>query len=136
MTLTEKFNAIPKFKFSFSKSTEFSQTFARDCGAASMYDLGFGLGIPNYLSPENKLRAVFIKTLENGGVFLFNLSGVDMKKAKKGFTDYDEADYSNQITEWELFTVINNKDYLKRCIFHNGKVEFKKRIIWNSVKLS
>jgi hypothetical protein len=135
MTLTQKFNAIPHLKFSFSKSTEFSHSFALDCGAASMYDLGFGLGIPNNFSNENKLRAVFNQTFAHSGVFLFNLSGVDMKKAKVGFVDYDEAEYSNQITEWELFMVINNKDYLKNCIFHNGKVEFKKRIIWNSVKL-
>lgn len=136
MTLIQKFNTLPNFKFSFSKSTEFSQAFAQDCGAASMYDPGFGLGIPTYFSAENQLRAVFLQTIAQNGIFLFNLSGVDMRKAKKGFTDYDEAEYSNQITEWELFMIINNKDYLKSCIFHNGKVEFKKRIIWNSVKLS
>src|SRR5688500_7672618 len=99
MTLTQKFNQIPRFKFSFSKSTEFSQAFAIDCGASSMYDIGFGLGIPN-LSAENKLRAVFIQTMALDGIFLFNLSGVDLRKAKKGFENYDEAEYSNQITEW------------------------------------
>lgn len=135
MTLTQKFNQIPNFKFSFSKSTEFSHSFAKDCGAASMYDLGFGLGIPDNLSSENKLRAVFMQTIAQGGIFLFNLSGVDMKKAKQGFVHYDEAEYNNQITEWELFMILSNKDYLKHCIFHNGKVEFKKRIIWKSVKL-
>jgi hypothetical protein len=57
-----------------------------------------------------------------------------MKKARKGFLDYSEAEDNNQITEWELFIILNNRDYLKKCIFHNGKVEFKKRVIWNSVK--
>jgi hypothetical protein len=55
------------------------------------------------------------------------------KKARQGFRNYDEAEYNNQITEWELSTVLSNNDYLKSCIFHNGKVQFKKRIIWNSV---
>lgn len=134
MTLTQTFSRIQVFKFSFSKSTEFSQAFAYDCGAASMYDHGFGLGISGVLSSENQLRAVFLQTINQGGIFLFNLSGVDMKKAIRGFVNYEEAEYSNQITEWELFMVISNKDYLKSCIFHNGKVQFKKRIIWKSVK--
>jgi len=134
MTLTEKFNSIQNFKFSFSKSTEFSQAFARDCGAASMYDLGFGLNIQDNLTPEYQLRAVFFETINLNGLFLFNLSGVDINKSKKGFENYDEADFSNQITEWELFMIIKNEDYLKRCIFHNGKVEFKKKILWNLVK--
>ncbi len=133
MTLIQKFSSITALKFSFSKSTEFSETFAKDCDALSMYDEGFGLGIPSYLSPENKLRAVFHQVMLQGGVFLFNLSGVDMKKAMKGFSNYDEAEYNNQITEWELFMILSNKDYLKSCIFHNGKVQFKKRIIWSSV---
>lgn len=133
MTLIQRFSQISHLKLSFSKSTEFSQAFARDCGALSMYDPGFGLGIPPNFSSENKLRAVFNQTMAQGGVFLFNLSGVDMKKAKQGFSNYDEAEYNNQITEWELFMILSNKDYLKKCIFHNGKVQFKKRIIWNSV---
>ena len=134
MTLTQRFRHIPGIKFSFSKSTEFSQAFARDCNAFSMYDQGFGLGIPSQLSEENKLRGVFNQIMAQQGTFLFNLSGVDMKRAKKGFSKFDEAFYNNQITEWELFVILDNKDYLKNCIFHNGKVEFKKRIIWNSIK--
>lgn len=133
MTLTEKFSRINKLKFSFSKSTEFSKTFAIDCGAFSMYDTGFGLGISSYLSSENQLRAVFLQIHSGDGIFLFNLNGVDMKKSNKGFRSFDEAEYNNQITEWELFVILRNKDYLKRCIFHNGKVQFKKRIIWNSI---
>lgn len=133
MTLTQKFNRITALKFSFSKSTEFSSSFARDCDASSMYDVGFGLGIPSYLSSENQLRAVFTQVVIQNGIFLFNISGVDLKKAEKGFTNYEEAEYNNQITEWELFMILNNKDYLKSCIFHNGKVQFKKRIIWNSI---
>ena len=134
MTLIQRFSKIPCLKFSFSKSTEFSQAFAMDCGAFSMYDPEFGLGIPAYFSSENKLRGVFNQIMNQDGLFLFNLSGVDLKKSKKGFSNYDEAESNNQITEWELFMILDNKDYLKNCIFHNGKVEFKKRIIWNSVK--
>ena len=134
MTLTQKFKQIPRLKFSFSKSTEYSETFARDCGALSMYVLGFGLEIPSTISSENKLRAVFNQIMARSGIFLFNLSGVDIKKSMKGFSDFDKAEFNNQITEWELYMILKNKDYLKNCIFHNGKVEFKKRIIWNSVK--
>ncbi len=134
MTLTKKFSGITALKFSFSKSTEFSKALAKDCNALSMYDLGFGLGIPSNLSQENQLRAIFYQVILQDGVFLFNLSGVDIKKAMSGFLNYDEAQYNNYITEWELFMILRNKDYLKSCIFHNGKVEFKKRIIWNAVK--
>lgn len=133
MTLSQKFSRIAAVKFSFSKSTEFSRVFARDCDALSMYDPFFGLGIPEHLSSENKLRGVFREVMLRNGVFLFNLSGVDLKKAMKGFASYEEAEYNNQITEWELFMILTNKDYLKSCIFHNGKVQFKKRIIWNSI---
>jgi hypothetical protein len=133
MVLAQKFTSITSLKFSFSKSTEFSQAFARECNALSMYDPGFGLGISSNLSPENQLRGIFHLVRNQNGIFLFNLSGVDMKKAKKGFSNFDEAEYNNQITEWELFMILNNKDWLKNCIFHNGKTQFKKRIIWNSV---
>ncbi len=133
MTLIQKFAYINSVKFSFSKNTEFSKAFARESGAFSMYDNSFWLSIPENLSSENKLRAVFHQVIQNNGVFLFNLSGVDMRKAQKGFLNYQEAEDNNQITEWELFMVLSNKDYLKSSIFHNGKVQFKKRIIWNSV---
>ena len=133
MTLTQKLNKIDALKFSFAKSTEFSRAFARDCNALSMYDSGFGLGIQQKLSSENQLRAVFMEVVLQKGIFLFNLSGVDLRKSQKRFKNYDEAEYNNQITEWELAQILRNKDYLKSCIFHNGKVQFKKRIIWNSI---
>jgi hypothetical protein len=112
MTLTQKLSQIQSFKFSFSKTTEFSQAFTTDCGASSMFDTGFGLGIPFNFSAENKLRAVFNRTLALQGIFLFNLMGVDMRKSKFGFSSYDEAEHNNQITEWELFMILSNKDYL------------------------
>jgi hypothetical protein len=133
MDLIQRLNRINRIKFSFSKNTEFAPAFASDCNAFSMYDEGFGFGIPDTLTPGNQLRAVFHGVIRSEGIFLFNLSGVDMKRAKKGFSSYDEAENNNQITEWELFTILSNKDYLKSCIFHNGKVQFKKRIIWNSL---
>ena len=133
MILIERFRRIKRLKFSFSKSNEFSRTFANECNALSMYDQGFGLGIPQNLSDENKLRAVFMEVMRQEGIFLFNISGVDLNKAKKGFASYKEAVTNNQITEWELFMVLTHRDYLRCCIFHNGQVQFKKRLIWKSI---
>jgi len=133
MELTEKFSRMEMVKFSFGKSTEHSPKFARDCGALSMYDNGFGLSIPEYLSDENRLRAVFRLVMESNGLFLFNISGVNLRKAGKGFASYREADENNQITEWELFMILRNRDYQKNCIFHNGKTAFKKTILWKSI---
>ena len=99
-----------------------------------MYDNGFGLGIPAYLSDENKLRAVFTLIIGINGLFLFNISGVNMIKARRGFSGFNEAEENNQVTEWELFMTLSNRDYLKNCIFHNGKVAFKKRILWKSIQ--
>ena len=133
MTLTEKFKKLTSPKFSFAKSSEYSELFTRECNALSMYDPGFGLGIPSNLSSENKLRGVFNQINAVNGKFLFNISGVNLKKGKKGFLNYEEAEYNNHITEWELSIILANKDYLKNCIFHNGKVEFKKTILWKSI---
>lgn len=126
MTLIQKFIRITALKFSFSKSTEFSRAFAKDCKALSMYDPGFGLGIPSSLSSENQLRSVFINVTLQKGIFLFNLSGVDLKKAMKGFTTFDDAEYNNEITEWELFMILRNKDYLKKCTVSQRKSSIQK----------
>ena len=133
MTLIEKFRIINAIKFSFAKSSEYSEPFAKDCNALSMFDVGFGFGIPSNLSSEYKLRGVFRQIILLNGIFLFNISGVDLKKAKKGFDSYDEAEYNNQITEWELYMILTNQDHLKKCNFHNGKVPCKKRLIWKSI---
>jgi hypothetical protein len=133
MELTEKFSRMDMVKFSFGKSTEYSQRFARECGALSMYDDGFGLPSSRFLSDENKLRAVFRFVMQSNGRFLFNISGVNLRKAIKGFLNYREAEENNQITEWELFMILHNRDYLKNCIFHNGKTAFKKTILWKSI---
>ena len=135
MLLTEKFARFEEVKFSFGKSTEYARQFATDCGAFSMYDNGFGLGIPANLSNENKLRAVFNIITQLNGIFLFNICGVNMKKSKRGFSGFDEAEGNNQITEWELFMILRHSGYLKNCIFHNGKVAFKKRILWKSIQM-
>ncbi len=126
MTLSQKFNKIQADKFSFAKRSIFARDFARECGACSMFDDNFGLGIPPNLTPENQLRGVFVEIVRRDGLFLFNISGVDLLKAKKGFIDYEEAAINGQITEWELSVILANKDYLKKCIFYNGKVRFKK----------
>jgi hypothetical protein len=135
MTLIERFNRIEMPKFSFGKSTEYAEKFAIDCRSFSMYDDGYGLGIPNNLSKGNRLRAVFRVIMQMGGVFLFNINGVNMKRARRGFSTFEDAEGNNEITEWELFMILTNKDYLKSCIFHNGKVAFKKRILWNSIQM-
>ena len=93
---------------------------------------GWGLGIPK-ISLENQIRAVFQIVLNQNGVFLFNISGVNLNKSRKGFLNFEEAENNNQITEWELFMILSNKDYLKNTIFHNGKVQFKKTILWKSI---
>ncbi len=97
MTLTQKISRINKLKFSFSKSIEFSETFEKDSSAFSMYDSGYGLGISPYLSSENQFRGVFVQVQIIGGIFLFNLSGVNMKKAMKGVKDFQVTEYNNQI---------------------------------------
>ncbi len=99
-----------------------------------MYSPAFGLGIPANLSNENQLRSVFNQIMTLNGVFLFNVSGVNLRQATKGFRNYDEAEESNLITEWELSTILANNNFRKNCIFHNGKVEFKKRILWRAVR--
>lgn len=133
MTLIERFNKINFLKFAFAKSSEYSKAFAREINAYSMYDKGYGLSIPTNLSSENQLRGVFKEVIRQNGVFLFNLSGVDLNKARKGFANFEEAENNNQITEWELYIILSNTDYFKSTIFHNGKVQFKKRLIWKSI---
>jgi len=98
-----------------------------------MYDPGWGFGFaPNYL-PVNKIIGVFTEIVKQNGTFLFNLSGVDVNRAKKGFVNFEEAVINNQITEWELSMILIHKEYFKRCIFHNGKVQFKKQLIWKAI---
>lgn len=124
MTIFEILNAIDQIKFSFGKSDEFHPTFCRSVGALSMYDNGYGLGIPRTLSPGNQLLGVFNSINNRNGTFAFNINGVNIVRAVNGFENYDEAASINMITEWELSIILQNNDYLQRTIFHNGKVEF------------
>jgi len=134
MTLTDRLNKIVSLKFCFAKANIHSEVFARDINACSMHlGVGWGLNIPTYLSLENQIRAVFQEVLGQNGVFLFNISGVNLNKSRKGFLNFEEAENNNQITEWELFMILSNNDYLKNTIFHNGKVQFKKTILWRSI---
>lgn len=134
MTLIERFRKIDRPKFSFGKNTEYAPGFAKACDAMSMYDDGYGLQIPDNLSDGNKLRAVFLRIMGLGGLFLFNISGVDMIRARRGPLSFEDAEANNQITEWELSMILGNADYIKNCIFHNGKVLFKKTILWKSIQ--
>ena len=111
--LSEKLRQINRVKFAFGKNNKHSMDFARECGDYSMYTAGFGLGISSELSSENQLRGVFTRIMHLGGIFLFNISGVNLKRANSGFANFDEAYDNNQVTEWELFMVLRDKDYLK-----------------------
>jgi hypothetical protein len=133
MTLVEKYNSMPQMKVAFAKDTGYAEAFAIQTGSHSMYLKGFGLSVSQYLSPEMQLRGVFTAIINNDGIFLFNISGVNLKRARKGFKTYQDAEENSLITEWELFIILSDSNYLKRTIFHNGKVEFKKTILWKSI---
>ena len=124
MTLIEKIKRIEAPIVSFGKNTEFAEAFADEIEARSMYN-GFKLNLTKYMPGEYKIRAAFVATARENGFFIFNINWVNLKAARKGFTSYLDAENDNMITEWELSEIIKNKDYLKKTIFHNGKVEFK-----------
>jgi hypothetical protein len=134
MTLTEKLKNNKKLKFSFGKDTKFQRSFCYDINACSMYLDKFGLNIDSNLSSENQIRGVFNRITKENGIFVFNINGVDIIKAGKGFNDFTEAQENNMITEWELFIILSNRDYLKRTIFHNEKIEFEQ--VKNSLKIA
>ncbi|HVU55378.1 MAG TPA: hypothetical protein VHD83_10000 [Puia sp.] len=134
MTFAQRISEIDRVKFAFGKAKSLLKEFAAECGAFSMHTNRFGLDISHNLLPEQQLRAIFLRVMQAEGLFLFNISGVNLKKAKKGFDRFSDAEENGQITEWELNMILTNKDYLKNCIFHNGRVEFKKTILWRAVK--
>lgn len=101
-----------------------------------MFDSGYGLGISPAISPGNQILSIFAEINARGGIFIFNISGVDILKARAGFTSFEEAFDNNMITEWELSVILGNEDYLKITIFHNGKVELPQiknglQLTWN-----
>jgi hypothetical protein len=112
-------------KFSFGKNSEFFEMFCKNINAFSMFTNGFGFDIPETFSMENKLRAVFRYINLSNGRFIFNISGVDIISAIKGFENFDVAFGNNMITEWELSVILENEDYYNKTIFHNGFTEFK-----------
>lgn len=85
----------------------------------------FGLNVDTTKSAGNQLREVFRIILQEDGLFIFNINGVNLDLAKAGFPDFETAYDNNMITEWELFYILSNSDYLERTIFHNGKVRFE-----------
>jgi len=137
MGLIQKLRSIDRIKFSFGKADEYLEKFSKSVYAFSMFDEGFGLGIPQYLSSGNQLMQVFLEIKKLDGIFLFNMNGVDLQKAKAGFDNgYEEAASCDNITEWELSIILRNKDYYEHTIFHNGKIEFSKelnglKLLWN-----
>lgn len=133
MAFVDKIRDLDKLKFSFGKSSDLALIFNQNTNVLSMYSLNFGLGIPSNLSLENQLRAVFRIVNQENGVFLFNISHVDLAKAKKGFVNFNEAYESNMITEWELSVILQNPGYLSKTIFHNGSLEL--RLTNNGIKI-
>ena len=136
MDLIKKLREIKDLKVSFGKADEYFPVFCERIDSCSMNRPGFGLGIPDSLSMENKLRGVFRTINSEKGIFIFNINGVDILRAKQGFQDFNEADSNSMITEWELSTILSEEDYLNNTIFHNGKVEFTKNekgleLLWN-----
>lgn len=139
MGLVSRLHNIETVKFSFGKNDEFHQDFSKSINALSMHDSqeSYGLDIPKNLSSGNQLMGVFREMNLRNGIFVFNINGVDLHKAKEGFLDgFEEASNNNNITEWELSIILQNEDYLNNTIFHNGKVEFinekeELKILWN-----
>jgi hypothetical protein len=112
--------------YSFGKNNDEHETFSRSMGLRTMNapEGGYGLGISKELPDEYQIRAIFSTVLEQDGGFLFNLCYVDAPRAAHGFTNFSEASGNNLVTEWELWLIMENNDYLKRTIFHNGTVIF------------
>ena len=123
--MVEKLRGLTCDKFSFGKNSEFFEAFCLNIKAFSMYTSGFGYGIPEKYSMGDRLRAVFKYVNQYDGKFIFNISGVDIVAAMKGFESFEMAAGNNMITEWELSVILQNDDYLERTIFHNGFTEFK-----------
>lgn len=134
--MTERMRNSKKLKFSFGKNTDYFHTMSRNFNAFCWHDPGYGLGIPDYLDLENKIWGVMKAILDSDGIFLFNIAGVNIKLAQKGFANFEDAYGNNFVTEWELSIILKNNDYFMRTIFHNGVHEFritKKgiKILWN-----
>jgi len=89
-----------------------------------MHTPGFGIGVPSGIATVNKINAIFVGVMQADGIFTFNISTVDIRRAMIGFHDFEEASGNNMVTEWELFTIFSNEDYFKKTIFHNGANEF------------
>lgn len=123
MDFINKIKNIGVTKFSFGKNTELIDIFNKEVGAVSMNSNNFGLDIDSNLTLEYQLRGVFNRILDLNGIFLFNISSVDLIRARKGFINFEEASGNNNITEWELSMILNNEDYLNSTTFHNGRVE-------------
>lgn len=126
MDIIEKALEIKSFKLSLGKNDEFFPMFSKSIEAKCMHDDGFGLGIPNNISPENQIRGALLQTIKADGIILFNISGVNIDRAISGFENYEDASSTFFITEWELSVILENNDFLENTIFHNGKVDFHK----------
>lgn len=123
MEIFERLTGLKELIFSFGKNHQLLKQFSEQINALSMHNPGFGLNISNSLSPENQLRGVFFKVIERNGYFAFNINRVNLIRAREGFTNFTDAEDNGMITEWELWLIISNEDYLSRTIFHNQVVE-------------
>jgi hypothetical protein len=132
----KKLRLLNIVKFSFGKQSEHFKIFNDYILAYDMYTPGYGFSIPEYWELDKKIRAVLMSVYKLDGIFLFNISGVDIVRSMKGFSSFDEADGNNLITEWELSIILSEPDYKFKTIFHNGITEFKitpkgLKIKWN-----
>ena len=124
MGLIEKLRNRREIKYSFGKNNEWNDIFSREIGSFNMNTPGYGLSIPSNLTAEYKIRGIFLGIMRLDGIFTFNISNVDIKRAMIGFNDFEEASGNNMITEWELFIILNRPEYLKMTVFHNAVNEF------------
>ncbi|WP_418512024.1 hypothetical protein [Corallibacter sp.] len=79
--------------------------------------------VPPSIPLSSQLYSVLTNTIKNGGLILFNISFVNIQKSIEGFTSFNEANNKKMITEWELSIIINDDEYYKSTIFHNGANE-------------
>lgn len=94
-----------------------------------MFKDGFGLGIPSVLAPSNKIMQAMYQTLKEGKQIAFDVTGVSLDAAKKGFKSFDEASNLEKITEWELSKIIRDKELFENTLFHQNGKEVKAKDI-------
>lgn len=107
------------------KQSGIARNFAMQINAYSMYRRGYGLGISVDAPLDQQIRTAMQTIVHFDGYILFDISGVNLKTAHRGKLTCDFGTNNNMVTEWELSEIIKNPIYLRRTLFHNGKIELK-----------